>query len=219
MPVAEALLRLQDRYGWIITYEDPPYVHEDDVVDNTVVPDPSAPARRALDPKGRRLEVGDLPDPGERVDPGSLIRRVLAADAARVGGAGMFDLRRTDEMWHVVPAQIRDREGRWVRVRAVLDAPLSITAEERSLHDLIEVICRAVSEETGFKIWKGTAPWGYFQQRRVTLGADQEPARTVLLRALGTTGRSWSWRLLYAPGDAAFALNIAERPSAGATKK
>ncbi len=34
-PVAEAIQELEKRYGWQITYEDPPYVHYSDITDVT----------------------------------------------------------------------------------------------------------------------------------------------------------------------------------------
>ena len=32
-PVAEAILKLEDQYGWVITYEDSRFVHDSEIVD------------------------------------------------------------------------------------------------------------------------------------------------------------------------------------------
>jgi hypothetical protein len=32
-PIAEAILRLEEKYGWVITYEDPRYAHDSEIVD------------------------------------------------------------------------------------------------------------------------------------------------------------------------------------------
>ncbi len=62
-PVAEAILRLANKYGWIITYEDPRYVHETDVVDVTLSVrkdlDKYKPgeAPKVLGPRGGVLEL------------------------------------------------------------------------------------------------------------------------------------------------------------------
>jgi len=42
-PVAEAIHELEKRYGWQITYEDPPYSHYSDLTDVTDTPWPGAP--------------------------------------------------------------------------------------------------------------------------------------------------------------------------------
>jgi hypothetical protein len=36
-PVAKAIEELDTRYGWQITYEDPPYIHDSDIPDVTVM--------------------------------------------------------------------------------------------------------------------------------------------------------------------------------------
>jgi hypothetical protein len=41
-PVAKATDELEKRYGWRITYEDPPYIHNCDITDLTDTPWPGA---------------------------------------------------------------------------------------------------------------------------------------------------------------------------------
>jgi hypothetical protein len=44
-PVAKAIQELENRYGWRITYEDPPYIHNSDITDVTETPWPGAPVQ------------------------------------------------------------------------------------------------------------------------------------------------------------------------------
>ena len=44
-PVAEAIQELENRYGWQITYEDPPYIHYSDITDVTDAPWPGRPVQ------------------------------------------------------------------------------------------------------------------------------------------------------------------------------
>ncbi len=48
-PVGEAIEELEKKYGWEITYEDPPYVHYSDIVDVTDFDRPRVPVRSQSD--------------------------------------------------------------------------------------------------------------------------------------------------------------------------
>ena len=78
----------------------------------------------------------------------------------------------------------------------------------------MSAICEAVKTASGKNIGIGTSSFHQGLQNPnflLTIGADNEPARTVLQRALdpshvGPTKTSWS--LLYAPDLKMYALNL-----------
>src|SRR5206468_3894529 len=57
-PILKAIELLELRHGWLITYEDAPYVHENDVVDQTS-PEYRATGRRALIPRGGKISISE----------------------------------------------------------------------------------------------------------------------------------------------------------------
>src|SRR6185369_16243131 len=96
-PVLMAAEMLEKEFGWIITYEDPPYVHETDLVDVTdeVRKDSQkfkpGQAPRVLVPKGGELAFEFDIDPATEkpADPATVIQQLLDAYAFS-GHPGIF---------------------------------------------------------------------------------------------------------------------------------
>lgn len=212
-PVAKAMELLQSQYGWVITYEDPRYVHESDLMDVAykVRKDfhkyEPGKAPKLLVPRNGPLNLSYevSPETGRPEDPAEVIQTVLNAHAAN-GNPGLFRLEQTGEVFHVVPAQVKDRDGRWVEHSSILDVPIILAEQERSGWQLLNDICREVSRATQTRVEVGTIPTNLFIQKRSRIGAAHEPASDVLLRLFQATKRKLTWRLLYSPD--AYALNV-----------
>lgn len=215
-PMAEAVKQLQEKYGWIITYEDPRLVNESDLLDVT---DPNyrqahPGGRRALAPKGGRLEISYFVSSatGKPENPRALLQMLLNAQAASAN-PGRFELKQTGQVFHVIPAQVKDVRGRWIHQASILGIPITFPEKERSVFETLETITRALSSATQMKVTIGTIPLNFFVRHRVTQSASGEPAREVLLRTLESTNRKYSWRLLYDPGMKMLALNVRSVPN------
>jgi hypothetical protein len=215
-PVAEAVKQLQEKYGWIITYEDPRLSNESDLLDET---DPKyrqahPGGRRALAPKGGRLEVDYFVSPvtGKPENPGALLQLLLNAHAASAN-PGRFELKQTGQIFHVIPSQIKDASGRWVHQTSILDIPITFPEKERSVFETLETVTRSLSSASQMRIVIGTIPLNLFVRLRTTQSASSEPAREALIRTLESTNRKFSWRLLYDPGMKMFALNVRSVPN------
>jgi hypothetical protein len=117
-PVAQAIQELEKRYGWRITYEDPPYSHYSDV---SVVKDirlPAVPVQspsqlQSLQGKSRLVPTGGsltftLPsaDPDEL---GAVEALVKSYNSSRGGNA--FAVVRGAGLLHVVPQQMTGSSG------------------------------------------------------------------------------------------------------------
>jgi hypothetical protein len=150
-PVAEAILELDMRYGWQITYEDPPYVHYSDLTDVTDTNWPGIPVRslsqlqaaqqpgvnnRTLVPKGGSLTV-TLPsaDPDELGAVEALLKTYNEShrgfEFAVVQGASLL---------HVVPRKARGLSGNLEPVKPVLDALITIEPKKRTSAALLEEV-------------------------------------------------------------------------------
>lgn len=204
-PIAKAVEILAVRHAWRMTYEDPPYVYANDVIDKTVNPVPGLP--RALSPIGGRIDFDyEVPRSG-KPDPAALIQKVFDAHMLR-GNPGTFSVKQRNETFHIVPAQIKDNQGRLVDITPVLDTTITIPRLERNLADTFRTVFSAVDQKTQAKILFGSIPANLFIYTKTIQEATNEPARDVLLRALDATKIKLSWKLFYDPGTKKYYINV-----------
>jgi hypothetical protein len=208
-PLAEAVRTLEKRHGWIITYEDPPYVHPDDIADvtATVRKDYTPDKPKVLVPRGGTFEFGyTIPAGASEPDP-AVVLEALVEEYNAQSASGRFRLARTRDVFHVIPSAFRAASGNLEPVSSLLDRKISLPARERTMYEFVSALVRAVAEPAGSKLLLGMFPMNFFLQRRVQDGAQDESARTVLVRALGSTGRKVSWTLYCGPAGSC-ALNF-----------
>jgi hypothetical protein len=213
-PLANAVQALEERFGWVITYEDPPFVHTSDLIDRA---DPEAKradaglpavAPRDLVPRGGAFTFTyELPD-GQEPAPERVLMSLLSQFHSRNLGSE-FRLFHTGSVFHIVPAKSKDSAGEPVVRRSVLSTRISVKAERRTVTDMIREILREVSKSTSIPMIVATIPMNRFRQVEVQGGATDEPAQDVLLRTLESAG-TYSWLLFYANDlvPPTYALNI-----------
>lgn len=211
-PLAEALRIFQARYGWIVTYEDPRYASQADVVDVTeAVRNPAAKpsGRRTIIPRGGPFSFGyQRPSPDSTLDRVAALVGTMVAEYNVSGYPGTFRVVRTDDMLHVVPASVQGRDGSPVPQSSILEARISLSPEKnRNTVDALVALLAAVRSATGQRVEIGTSPVNLLMQSRMEEGATDESARDVLVRTLRATGRRLGWLLLYDPGDQYYVLN------------
>jgi hypothetical protein len=218
-PVARAVKELEARFGWPITYEDPPYVNASEVLDVTadVRRDPQS-RRRVLVPRGGSLSVGyDRPATQgaapaaeslaiQRAGAAAAVERVVRTDAAS-RGARMFAVQESNGLLHVVPTRFIDASGHLQQARPLLDTKISVSPTPRSGNELITEICQTLSLATGYTVVGGTIPRKLLA-RPTEVTAVDEAARSVLSRFLADLPEDLSWQLFYDPGLHWYALNI-----------
>lgn len=215
-PVAAAIQELEQRYGLIISYEDPEYVFAGDLQDVTAAVrrdlDKPGPHPAVIVPRGPALHFAYPVSNGKPQEEMTALLARMLAEYAKAGGAVFRVQQRTNKwgrMWEVVPAEVRDKNGRMVTAKPVLDYGVSISTEERTAMQMFALICRELSQVTGRKIERGTVPLNAFFALRVQMGADvSQPAREVLEKLLGKFMGPLSWSLFYDPGTDAYFLNI-----------
>jgi len=216
-PVAEAILELERKYGRVITYEDPRYVHDSDVADVTLKVardlDKYKPGEgpKVLVPKGGTLEFTYevMADTNLPADPVMVVQKLLDAQSAR-GNGGRFRLETSGQIIHVIPTAIKNGAGELVHQESALDTIISLPAGERTVLQKLENICAAISRATNIRVEFGTIPTGLFLRHRDQEGVTSERARDVLVKTLEAMNNETglSWRLLYGPGTKRYSLNI-----------
>lgn len=215
-PVALAAEILEKKYGWLITYEDPPYAHESDLVDVT------EKVRRDLDrfkpghapkvfvPKGGELAFDYLVDSANKrpADSAVVVQELL--DAYAVANPGIFRLDRDGQRLHIVANAAKNTDGVLVPHRSVFDVPITVQLQKRNGLQLLDAICAAVTEASGTRVLLASAPLTLFHNSQTEAGVKDQRARDFLTRQLDDiTGRpKLSWQLLYAANEKTYYLTI-----------
>jgi hypothetical protein len=136
---------------------------------------------------------------------------------------GHFRVEKSGNAFHVVPTETRNRDGNWLPQNSILDVSITLPLQDRTAFETIKAICQAVSAashvhvEVGTGIWSGRAT-GVGGPAQYRLGANDEQARSVLLRALAVltppgVATKQTWLLFYgSPQDPAYSLNLIAVP-------
>jgi hypothetical protein len=128
----------------------------------------------------------------------------------------------------IVPTKVRDANGILSPDKSPLEVSISLPTQERTAKEAMDAICAAILANSGKKVVMGQEPFstglrstdarGAKSAYYVTIGATNEPARSVLQRTLASL--EWAnprikspipkmaWRLLYDPGERVYALNV-----------
>jgi len=214
-PVAEAAAKLEDAYGWAITYEPLPLVYEGDLRDVTSESrkdgksaGPGIPrilaARRgtfsfSFDPPSQRK-------PGTRAPEGlarGAILDMLKSYSESIGGVEAFTLTDSNGLFHIIPTQRRGVSGQWEKIEPLLDTPVSVPPGRRTGLELLNEICRSLASQTGVHVGFGSPAYANMLATRITVisSTPNETARSILSRfaAEQAAPRPISWRLGYPP--------------------
>lgn len=216
-PVKLAAETLEKKYGWIITYEDPPYAHESELVDVTekVRRDldkfKSGQAPKVFTPKGGEVAFEYDIEPATRkpADPAVVVQQLLDTYAI-AGHPGVFCLERDGQRLHIIVAASKNKDGVLVSRQSVLDTLITVPAQKRNGLELLDAICAAISEASRTRVVVGGAPLNLFYRHQTESGAKNQRARDFLTNELDRiTGQAkWSWQLLYSAGMKTYFLNI-----------
>ncbi len=203
-PMAEGVIALGEQLRCIITYEDPPFQHRDDVV-------PVFPGSATLVPAGGLISY----DYKRGLDAESAVSGLIARHAAE-GNAGQFTVLKTNRIYNVVPTIYRNKSGERVFHHSILDTPISLSLVDKNCQFAFEALCLAVSHANPqYDLVPGRSPLNAFLQmpcprERIV----NEPARDVLNEILELYTRSFdhqaddllTWQARFSPettrGDA-----------------
>jgi hypothetical protein len=207
-PLLQAIDALQQKYGWVVDYEDPQYSAAVAGAANR----PSPPNRRRANMVGNsenafsvQFNVGPTPD--SRPDEATVLTTVIDAYNQSGGAAEFKLLREHDAGFAVVGVGVRDINNEIASQQPVLDSPISLASERRSAGETIALICRKVSQASRVPISVNPAE-NLDGNAGVVVGGSSVPARTLLSRALLSRGEKLYWRLIYDAGGKNYVLSI-----------
>lgn len=220
-PLAQAAEKFEVRYGIPVSYEDPTYAYDGDLVDHT------DPAYKQSHPNGPRALSPKVGTVAFQADPHMAVSSAAAAmpliqslldDHVKAGNLGQFKLipNPYEDGIAIVPVAIRNAAGVLSPDQSPLETKISFPQLQRTAMQTLDAICGAIQANTGKQIGVASAPFGG-QPYSATIGANNETARNVLQRTLanirypdGQTGQlpKTSWNLLYDPGVKMYLLNV-----------
>ena len=211
-PVADAALKLEQLYGWPITYEDPPYVYAGDLEDATsrVRRDGKSAKEpgvaQILLPRSHsfmlNLEASARPAMGTRAPETAARAAILAmlkSYSESIGGVQMFSLTEADGLFHIVPTQRRDKSGQWEKIVPLFDSPVSLSGGLGDVIEIVTQVCRSLRPQPGervdlFTTWQPAR--SYIEPK------PGESARSILSRLMAEQNFPLpvSWAVFYQPG-------------------
>ncbi len=205
-PLEQALSTLRIRYGWVLDYEDPQYLFGKDVMDDPHI-------KGSLIPAGTSFSV-EIPAPSPADAAGEpktqeKTLQLIVDSYNRSGNPGQFELRKAEgNVISVVGVAARDNKGAVVPQKPLLDTMVSIPAQERTISDTIDLLCKALTGETQVPVSIGITPRSLVDHTNVTAGGNKVAARTILAQTLAASGHELYWQLLFDPNSKAYLLNI-----------
>lgn len=193
-PVARAIEELERRHRIAITYEELQHVFPLDTWDMTAeVRRDGKMDKKVLAPAGRAFAFSyDGIRATSEVE--AVLRRLIATAQANGNSAG-FDVRRTEDTYHVVPVRWKDAEGDLASVQPLLDTQIATPSGDQTALNVVHAIVDAVSKARGIHVIVGVGPLPALRRTQVSNVPVRESARAALMRTLQATGLRLSWQL------------------------
>jgi len=197
-PLLQVLDALLQKYGWIVNYEDPAYVSDLDVVE---APD-GIPHSHV--PAGGPFTVEF---PANKPDQEKTLR--LIVDFYNQSKyPGRFELRHSGDTYSVVGTAAHDAKGAMSPEQPLLDLPVTLPAQERTIVDTIDLICHSLAAQRHTTVIIGVQPRNLIAHTSVKIGGSKVPARELLLQCLAATHHTLYWRLFFDPNTKGYVVNI-----------
>jgi hypothetical protein len=217
-PLLRALEALQQKYGWIVDYEEPQYSADGAGAGSAA----SLRSRRHADARdGARhafsVEYNVGPTPDSPPDEKSVLTTVVDAynddnsaapfelrnenDSERAGG------KQQERRFDLVGMNVRDDRDETQR-QPILDRPIILAKRSRSAERTMALICQRVSERSGIAVSVGAIDASVAGSHQVEIGGVEAPARTLLLHTINAVGNHLNWRLLYDSNSKSYELSV-----------
>lgn len=207
------------RHGLFLNYEDAPWISEQDVQElpsptrletpaDGAGPVPSRPPVRM--PASERLDFEYVEDPETQLplDAADLLDDLVEAHRQQ-GGHGRFRVERlNDGIASIVASAALDEQGEWSAIEPVLSRKVTLGAQHRTVEELFDRVLAELNEKGPYRIGSAAVPLNAFHQTSVDFGADDEPARDVLIRALRALPYRYYMILNFDPMGRRYFLNV-----------
>jgi len=145
--------------------------------------------------------------PASQAEERQVLERLLANSASHLN-PGVFGVRLSGGVFHIIPVTMSDASGQPQRYSSPLDTVISIPRVGMSGFDAVRLIADTITAKSGRKILIGTGPFTILGRSNISLVAEQETGRAVLLRTLQGIPYPITWHIYCQPGLDACYLNF-----------
>lgn len=218
-PLNALALELQERYAYLVSYEEAPYDGASMVTDTRAsgihFRQPGfAPMVFHVPDIPQEQGLGTFPKPGGRnsILPGLLLS--LIKEYNESGNPGQFTALFEGGYAHIVPAaRIADKKAQ--SFEPILSTMMSYTSNGQACSDTLNDLLNRIGSQRGVTVARGIVPIGPLMRHQCSVVANDLPARNVLVQILNQLeiGFSldqkalYSWSLLYDANTNAYYLN------------
>jgi hypothetical protein len=203
-PLLQALDALQQKFGWVVDYEDPRYISHMDYIDvsgDETRPQVPAGGIFAVDVSAKAAEADTL--------------RLVVNSYNQSENPGRFEVRAGEQnRFYVVGTGAHDSKGSVSAQQALLDVSVTIPNRQRTIAETINLICGAAAKQAHTTVTLGVSPRNFLEHAQAKIGGAKVPARDLLLQCLAATHRNLYWRLLFDPSSKGYFLDIHALPKA-----
>jgi hypothetical protein len=203
-PLLQTLDALQQKFGWVVNYEDPRYLSPMDYVDVTgdeTRPQVPAGGSFTVDVSAKAAEADTL--------------RLVVDSYNQSKNPGRFEVRAGEQnRFYVVGTGAHDGKGSISAQQALLDISVTIPTRQRTIAETINLVCGAAAKRAHTTVTLGVSPRNFLEHTPAKIGGNKVPARDLLLQCLAATHRNLYWRLLFDPSSKGYFLNIHAVPKA-----
>lgn len=216
-PLLRALNALQEKFGWIVDYEDPECPADAEGATN-----PQAlPHRRHSNARGSEEESFSVefnvgPSPDSRPDENSVLTTVV--NTYNQGSVGArFELRKENDndkannkqqvRFDVVGFDDRGQNDERSLPQPLLDLTITLTSGPRSAEQTLALICQKLSEKSKIPVAPAIGDVSRRAETVEVSGVDV-PARMLLSRMLSSTAGRLCWRLLFDSTGRSYELTV-----------
>jgi len=186
---------LVKRYGYIVTLETPRYSYSDDLEDTgkKSVGDSKA----ILQPKTNALFLTVPVSSTITADKMAAVLSQLVQKQSASPHGGHYRVEQDDQVFHIIPTEVRDRSGNWASQKSVFDTPVSLAKADRSSYDSLVLVLNAIGEKEHFSVRPFQLPAMVMHNSHSVMEARDEPARQVITRILSATNNKLTWRAFF----------------------
>jgi len=189
-PVAAAIIELEKKFGCVITYEDPAYLHTSQIE--------KSPEGQLI-PKWGSISFNILES--------------LLKEYSSQGNQPIFQVKKENGIYHVFPLKSKNINGELKSQVSILDTPISISAQNKNGAEILEMICDKLTEMTQKRVVVGTIPVEIFMGIKISYDFVKQSARKCLTTLLNDLGNNLSWQIFNDPKLQWYVVNIHYVPS------
>lgn len=196
-PLEDASRRLQEKYGKVVTYEEPVLTWRGDL---QTQPGWTGGSKWELFPATQSFL---MPESGPGADLASILENTIAAYHQQTSGT-RFRLLSSKWGYHIAPVQMHDENGRSVPAASALDQIITVPSEGRTARTHLLAIGTALNSTGPIHVDISAVPGkadGFDRAFRAQpevfqWGVHSVTARDALIDLLNQSATTFSWRLM-----------------------